>query len=153
MSGVYSVPFAYTGNANVDLAEIVAASSKPIVILGWDLSQTSDVGDAAEEIVMISLKSGQTTSGTGGSSVTPVPTDSNGIAASFTAEQANTTKASAGTIVTHGNWGWNIRMPGDRLFSPEQQFIMAASRRATLEIAAATDSLTIQGVLWVQEIG
>jgi hypothetical protein len=153
MSGVYTVPFAYTGNANVDLVEVTAASSKPIIILGWDIGQSSDFGDAQEEILTLSLKSGQTTSGSGGSAVTPVNTDSSGIAASFVAEQANTTKASAGTILTHGVWTWNVRMPGDKLLSPEQQFVMAASRRATLEISGAADSLTITGLLWVQEIG
>jgi hypothetical protein len=153
MSGVFTVPFAYTGNANVDLAEVVAASGKPLLILGYDIGQTSDVGDAAEEIVLLSLKSGQTTSGSGGSASTPVAADTSNSPASFAAEQANTTKASAGTILTHGTWPWNIRSAGDRVFTPEQQILLAAGRRATLEIAAAADSLTISGQLWVQEIG
>lgn len=153
MSAVYTVPFAYTGNANVDLVEITAAAAKPLVVLGYDICQTSDVGDAQEEILGLLFKSGQTTSGSGGSASTPVPTDSSAIAASFAAEQANTTKASAGTIVTHATFGWNVRMPDSRVFTPEQQIILAAGRRATLEIPAAADSLTISGQLWVQEIG
>lgn len=154
MSGVYTVPFAYTGNANVDLSEIVAHASKQLVILGVDICQTSDVGDASEEILALTIKSGQTTSGSGGSGATPVPTDPvGGVAAGFTAEQANTTKASAGTIVTHMTIGWNVRMPYERVFTPEQQIMVGAGRRATLEIPAAADSLTIAGQLWVQEIG
>lgn len=154
MSGVYTVPFAYTGNASVDLSEIVAAAGKPCLILGYDIGQTSDVGDAAEEILALTIKSGQTTSGSGGSSVTPAPTDPvGGVAASFAAEQANTTKASGGTIVTHVTLPWNVRQPDRVLFSPEQQIMVGAGRRATLEIPAAVDPLTIAGQLWVQEIG
>lgn len=153
MSGIYSVPFAYTGNANVDLVEVVAASTKPLVILGFDVGQSSDVGDAAEEILALTLKSGQTTSGSGGSASTPVANDTSGAAASATAEQGNTTKASGGTIVTHGTFHWNVRSMLSMVFTQEQQILLAAARRATLEIPAATDSLTIAGQLWVQEIG
>lgn len=153
MSGVYTVPFAYTGAANVDLAELNAASTKPLVILGYDIQQTSDVGDAAEEIVTLTFKTGATTSGSGGSASTPVAVDRANAAASFTAEQANTTKASAGTIVTVATFGWNVRMPDREKFTQEQQILLPASSRCTFEISAAADSLTITGQLWVQEIG
>lgn len=154
MSGVFRVPFAYTGNANVDLCELNAAAGKPLVILGFDIGQTSDVGDAAEEIILLALKTGATTSGTGGSASTPVNTDTSGGAASMTAEQANTTKASGGTIVSHGNgWHWNVRMPLQVRFTQEEQILLAASGRATLELPVAADSLTIAGQLIVQEIG
>lgn len=156
MSGVYTVQFTATAvTAQQDFFELTAASGKPIVILGFSLSQSSDVGDAAEEGLSVLLKSGQTTSGSGGGSPpTPVATDSSGSAASFSAEVNNTTKASAGTIVTHAAWNWNIRVPFDVVFTPEQQLIMAASRRCTLELATTpADSLTISGTIWVQEIG
>ena len=38
------------------------------------------------------------------------------------------------------------------VFTQEQQIILPAARRMTLEIAAAADSLTISGQVWVQEI-
>jgi len=154
MSGVFRVPFAYTGSANVDLCEITAAAGKPCVILGFDVGQTSDVGDAAEEILLLALKTGASTSGSGGSASTPVNTDTSGGAASLAAEQGNTTKASTGTIVSHGSgWHWNVRMPLSVRFTQEEQILLAASARATLEIPAAADSLTIAGQLIVQEIG
>lgn len=149
---VFTVPFAYTGNANVDLLEIVAPTAAKWIILGFDIGQTSDVGDAAEEILALTLKSGQTTSGSGGSTSTPVPTDCvSSVGSGGAAEQANTTKASAGTIITHGTFHWNVRMPLNVVFTQEQQIILPAARRATLEIPAATDSLTIAGQMWVQE--
>lgn len=153
MSGYYNIPFAYTGNANVDLLEVNVASTKPVLVLGYDIQQTSDVGDAAEEILALLLKTGATTSGSGGSASTPVNLDRSGAAASLTAEQANTTKASAGTIVTVLTLGWNIRQPDRVIFTQEQQILLPASARLTFEIPAATDSLTITGQMYVWEIG
>ena len=155
MSGVYTVQFnGVASTAQQDLFELVAASGKPLVILGYSLSQSSDVGDAKEQQNLILFKSGQTTSGSGGSTPTPVATDSSGGAASFTAEVNNTTKASGGTIVTHEARSWNIRGPLDVLFTQEQQLIMPAGRRCTLELAKTpTESIDICGTIWVQEIG
>lgn len=155
MSGVYTVQFnGVAVSAQQDLFELVANSAKPIVILGFSLSQSTEVGDSAEEALSILLKSGQTTSGSGGSAPTPVANDSTMAAAGFTAEANNTTKASAGTIVTHGAWNWNIRVPLDVLFTQEQQLVMAASRRCTLELATTpADSVTMSGTIWIQEIG
>jgi hypothetical protein len=155
MSGVYTVQFnGVAVTAAQDLFELVAASGKPIVILGFSLSQSTEVGDTAEEALSILLKSGQSTSGSGGSTPTPVANDSTMAAAGFTAEANNTTKASTGTIVTHGAWAWNIRVPLDVLFTQEQQLVMAASRRCTLELATTpADSITLNGVIWVQELG
>lgn len=150
---IFTIPFAYTGNANVDLLELVAPTAAKWIILGFDIGQTSDAGDANEEILLLSLKSGQTTSGSGGSASTPVPTDCVSAPASgAAAEQANTTKASAGTILTHATYPWNVRVPTSVVLTQEQQIILPAARRMTLEIAAAADSLTISGQVWVQEL-
>lgn len=153
MSGVFRVPFAYTGNANVDLCEINVASTKPGVVLGFDIAQSSDVGDAAEEILKLQFKTGATTSGLGGSATTPVNTDLSGGAATATAEQANTTKATGGTIVSHGEGiGWNVRMPLSHRFTQEEQIGLPSGSRLTLEIPAAADSLTVFGSVLYQEL-
>lgn len=155
MSGIYTVQFNDVAiTAAQDLFEIVAASGKPLVLLGYGLSQKTDVGDAAEEILTLLFKSGQTTSGSGGSSPTPVNQDTSGGAASFTAEANNTTKASAGTIVTHFPDAWNVRQPLRVILAEPEQIMIAAGRRATLELLnAPADSLTVNGYLLVQEIG
>ena len=50
MSGVYTVQFnGVAVTAQMDLFELVANSAKPIVILGFSLSQSTEVGDSAEE--------------------------------------------------------------------------------------------------------
>lgn len=156
MSGIYTVQFnGVAVTAQQDLLELVAAAGKPCVVLGFTLSQTTELGDAAEEQLLLQLKSGQTTSGSGGSAPTPVATDtSNTVAAGFTAEVNNTTKASAGTIVTHWSESWNVRMEKVVTFTQEQQILMAAGRRATLELASTPgDSITMNATFWVQEIG
>lgn len=153
MSGVFGVPFAYTGSANVDLAEITAAAGKPCVILGYNIFQTSDAGDAQEENLRLLINTGATTSGSGGSSSTPNAKDSSNGAASFVAEQGNTTKASGGTITQRWKGGWNVRVADNIRFTQEEQVLVQAGVRATFEIAAAADSLAIEGELIVQEIG
>lgn len=155
MSGVYTVQFnSVAVTVGQDLFELVAASGKPIVLLGFGVSQITELGDAQEEQLLILIKSGQSTSGSGGSTPTIVPTDSSGVAASFTAEANNTTKASTGTIVTHKPFAWNVRAPLDIVFTEQEQLIMAAGRRMTIELVnAPADSITMNGYVVVQEIG
>jgi len=156
MSGIYTVQFnGVAVTAQQDLFELVAHASKQCVLLGFSLSQVTEVGDAQEEQVSILVKSGQTTSGTGGTSVTPVPLDtSNTIASGFTAEANNTTKASTGTISTHYTYTWNVRMPFDIILPDTMQLIFGAGKRVTIELATTpADAITMSGFVVVQEIG
>lgn len=156
MSGSYRVQFnGVAVTAQQDLFEITGHATRPFVVLGFGLSQTTEFGDAQEEDLLILLKSGQTTSGSGGSSPTPSSNEpGGGVAAGFTAEANNTTKASAGTIVTHPVFAWNVRQPMDMVFTQEQQLLMAATRRFTLELASTpADSITMNGYIDIQEIG
>lgn len=155
MSGTYTVQFnAVAATAQQDLIEAVAASTKPLVLVAFGFSQNSDAKDAEEEILSILIKSGQTTTGSGGSSYTPVPTDSSISAAGFTAKINNTTKATAGTIVTHYAYNANIRVAQDWVLPEPMQLVFAAGRRMTIELATTpADSLTISGYAVFQEIG
>lgn len=154
MSGIYTLQFnSVAATAVQDLFEVTASSTKPLVLLAFNISQLTELGDAAEEQLLVRIRSGQTTSGNG-TAYTPVPVDSSIAAASFTAKTNGTTQASAGTIVTHSVYAWNVRMPLIEIFTQEQQLIMSAGRRFTLELAGApADSITINGTMWVQEIG
>src|SRR5215211_4475737 len=101
MAKIYTVPFAAVNvTAQQDFWEIVAASTRLAVVHGWELSQSTEVGDAQEEGLSILVKKGATTSGSGGTAPTPVPLETNQGASGFTAEVNNTTKASVGTITT-----------------------------------------------------
>ena len=155
MSGTYTVVFnAVAVTAQQDLIEVTAASTKPLVLVGFCLSQSSEVGDAQEEGLNILVKSGATTSGTGGSAYTPVPNDASQAAAGFAAEINNTTKASTGTIVTHYAHNWNVRGPLDIVLPEPMQIILTAGRRLTIELATTpADSITMSGTAVFQEIG
>ena len=156
MSGVFTAIIPDTAvSAAVDLMEIVGHATKPFVILELHLHQTTEVGEAQEEQLLIALKSGQTTSGSGGNAATNAnPTDTAGGTSGFTFKTLNTTKASAGTIVTHKTWAWQVRGPFDVIDTELSQCIMSAARRCTLELVNAPgDSITIGGYAVIQEIG
>lgn len=154
-SRVYTVQFTGVAvTAQQDLFEITAAAGKNARLLAVYLSQSTEVGDTAEEGLSILIKSGQTTSGSGGSAPTPVPTSVTNAAAGFAAEVNNTTKASAGTIVTHHADNWNIRMPFQLILPEKMQIDLTGSRRMTVELATTpADSITMSGTIYVEEFG
>lgn len=155
MSGIYTVTFAgVVVSAQQDFFEVVAHASKQCVLLGFGISQSSEVGDAAEEGLSVLVKSGSTTAGSGGSVATPNPLDGSGPASGFTASANNTTKASLGTILTHYAHNWNIRAPLDVILPEQMQLIFGAGRRVTIELATTpADAVTVSGYAVIQEIG
>jgi len=141
----------------IDFFEIVAPASSGIMILGWDLYQTSDLGDAAEEILDLEYVrgDGSVTSGSGGSSVTPQPLDNGDGAAGATVEALNTTRMAVGTGVLDiiKKFGWNIRSPMEKIFIPEQRPLITPGDSWTLSLnAAPADSLTIGGSISFVEL-
>lgn len=156
MGRIYNLPLARTAvTAAVDLAEILTAATHIVFVHSIEITQSTELGDAAEEQLQLAWKSGQTTSGSGGNTgVTPIPLLIGDSAHGMTVETFNTTKASAGTIVTHKVWDWNIRTPFIYIFTPETRLFIPPSTRATLELVAApTDSVTIGGQITLEIIG
>lgn len=155
MSRVYTVQFTGVAvSAAQDLFEIVAAATKSCSILGLMLGQTTDAGDAQDEFLSIAIKAGQTTTGSGGSTPTPVPNSVTDAAAGFSAKANNTTKASAGTIVTHHADVWAVRSPYIWLPPEEMRIELPGSRRLTVELVGApADAITCNGTLYVKEHG
>lgn len=153
---LYTVVFAGVAvTAQQDLFEIVAGAAKVCCVHGFELSQSTEVGDTAEEGLSILVKRGATTSGSGGTAPTPTPLQLGQGASTFTSEVNNTTKATAGTIVTVHATNWNIRSsPCPWVYTPEQRPWVAPSERLTVELATTpADSITMSGTLWVEEIG
>ena len=154
MGRLYTAQFsAVAVSAAQDLFEIVAPSDAIVKIHNIRLGQTSDVGDAAEEILLIKLNSGATSSGSGGGSYTPVPIELGDAAFGGTCEINNTTQAADGTIVTHHAWPWNVRGPFEIIFEPETRPVLSPSRRCVLTIPAPADALTMMGTITFEEIG
>lgn len=152
---IYSTQFnGVAATAQVDFFELNAASSKVVELLSVHLSQVTELADAAEEQLLVLIKSGQSTSGSGGSAGTSVPRMIGDAAFGGTTETMNTTKASTGTIVTHHAQNWNIRVPLDIIFTPETTIIVPPSGRLTVELGTTpADSITFAGTLVYREIG
>lgn len=155
MSRVYTIQFnGVAVSAQQDFFEVVAASTKAVQLLEVHLSQTTELGDAQEEALLVLVKSGQTVSGSGGSSPTAVPLELGDAAFAGSCEVNNTTKANTGTIVTHFAWAWNIRVPLDIIFTPECVKTLAPSARMTVELGTTpADSITMSGYIVVRELG
>lgn len=152
----YTITLAATAiTVAADLVEITPADDLPVQIIGFRVWQTTDLGDAAEEIIGLSWVRGNTTSGSGGNTAQPsVPKNSRDAAASATVETANTTQATAGTAVTAYSTGWNVRAPLEVTFTPDQ-YIRADQGQTLLclrMLAAPADSLTIGCSVDYQEL-
>jgi hypothetical protein len=151
---IYSVIFsAVAVTAAQDLFELTPADDKPIEIIGLELGQTSDSGDAQDEQLQISIIRGFTSSGSGGSSPTPGAVDPNGAAAGFTAEVNNTTVANTGTGVTLHTGAWNVRAGYIQWF-PEgcQPKANQGNTTMVVRMTAPADSITMSGTVWVREL-
>jgi hypothetical protein len=128
------------------------AGGRDIRIHQFDFWQTSDLGDAQEEVLRFRMRQGQTTVGSGGGAATIVPEDVDDSAALTTARVNDTTQASAGTIVTNDFWGMNIRAPVPRIWTPELRPVVKQGRRCTIELVGAPlDSLTCGAFLQFSE--
>lgn len=153
MPRAYSVSFsAVAVSAAQDLFEITPADDKPVEIVGIELGQTSDAGDAADELLQLQIIRGHTTSGSGGSAATPVPKDPADTAAGFAAEVNNTTIASVGTTTTPHSTAFNVRAGYINWF-PEGDRIKANQGNTTLvvRLSAPADALTMNGTLHLRE--
>lgn len=157
MGRMYVVSFEGVAvSAAQDFFELSPADDKPVLIHALYLSQSSDVGDAAEELLRVTIKRGHTTSGSGGSAFTPVPLQSSaGAAAGAAAEINNTTIASAGTAVVLHAETFNIRAGLAYIPTPECR-PGASQANTTLVVrleAAPADALTMSGLLVFEELG
>ncbi len=147
---LHKLVIAFTAQtAQVDLAEIVAPSTHSVRIHRIYVAQSTELGDAQEEQLRLDIKTGSTTSGSGGNAaVTAPPLFLGATAFGGTCETQNTTKATGGTIVTHESYAWNVRTPFDQIFAPEQRPRIAPGERFTLELATTpADSITLGGFI------
>jgi hypothetical protein len=155
MSRIYTVSFDVDAATTADdFLELDAAAEKPITVLGWYLSQSTELGDAAEEGIRYAWVRGNTTSGSGGSTATPRPCNLTDAAAGFTCETNNTTPASSGTAVQLFAGAWNLRNP-DLVWLPDGcGFVTSGATLLCCRLLAApTDSTSFAITAWVLEDG
>lgn len=160
MSRIYSVVANVTVTAagtDTDALEILPADDKPCRLVGFNLGQISEVGDAAEEGLRVTVRRlpATVTSGSGGSAPTPAPMDSADTAAGFAAEVNNTTVATtSGTAIFLAEYGWNERAPFEQWYPDPEMRPMARQGEALcirIETTAA-DDLSAQATFFVEEL-
>lgn len=153
---MYTVEFNNVAvTAAQDLFELTPADDKPLRIHGWMVGQSSDAGDAQDELLRVQLIRGYTTSGSGGSTATPRPLNRSDAAAGFTCEINNTTVANTGTTHTLHSDVFNVRAGMPFWFPPESRpEVSQADTTLVLRLPGApADSLTMSGVMYVEELG
>ena len=159
MGRIYAVPFNATvtnAGGTADLWEFLPADDKPIKLRGFRLGQTSEVADAAEEGVRITVtRLAATVTSSNGSSVTPVPLDSANSAAGFSAEYNGATVATtSGATTVVEEMAWNLRMSPFEVWYPDSDFAPKAKQGEGLFIRLETtlaDDISFAGTAWVEE--
>jgi hypothetical protein len=150
----YAVTFnAVAVTAASDLFELTPADDKPFEIVGIELGQYTDAGDAADKLLGLQIIRGFTSSGSGGSSATPTPISPNAGAAGFTAEVNNTTLANTGTTTTLLSTAFNVRA-GYINYFPADARPVAGQGNTTIVVrmTAPADSITLNGTIYVREL-
>jgi hypothetical protein len=136
--------------------ELLAAAEKPVAVLGFEIGQTSEVGDAQEEWLTLVLKrvTGAPTSGSGGGTSTFIPRLPNDVAASATLETGNTTKLTGGTSAELARIPWQVRQSALWRPTPEEIDVIAGGTRAVLELVTTpADSISaVVGWLSIAEL-
>lgn len=155
MGMIYAVTFTSVAvTAQQDLMAFTAPSDAIAIIHSVELTQSTDVGDAAAEGLSILHKRGATVAGSGGGTMTPSPLEFGFAAAGGVARINDTTPAGTGTIVTLRASNWIIQQPYLWLPTPELRHVLSPSQRYVVGLATTpADSVTISGEMIVEEIG
>ena len=154
MSRFFSVVFeAVAVTAAQDLIAVAAGSTKSLKLHSVVIGQSSDAGDAQDELLRIRIVTGHTTVGSGGSSFTPSPLD-NTSTSSFTSRINDTTAASSGTAVTKHADCFNVRAGWAYRPTPEERIEIPGGARMEINLPAApADSITMSGTAIFEEVG
>lgn len=153
----YAIPFAASAQAGaIDWFELIAGANDGLALLGLDIGQTTELGDSAEEQIdwYIKRASGSYTSGSGGSSPTPVAVRSADAAATFTTEVLNTTKIAVGTgtLTTVHQGAFNVRVGLQIFWTPETAITCKASEALAVGMTGTpADSITWVGTAYVAD--
>lgn len=155
MGRMYSAEFSKVEvSLDQDVFEISPADEKPVAIHALFLAQSSDVGDAAEEILNFKIMRGHTSSGSAGSSSTPAPLNPVDAAAGAAVEVNNTTIATTGTIVDLHSDSFNIRSGLQLVFAPDQRPVTTQANTTVVVrlLEDLVDVVTMSGTIYFEEL-
>lgn len=155
MPRYYSVAFENTSSTvQSQFFELTPASNKPITLLGCVITQNSDAQDANEKLLRVGIWRGTTSTGAGGTSVTPKLLGTTGAAAGFTANVMSSAVGSTSSAeIVHAETfnaraGWFYYPP------PELRFDCSTGQyRFVIRLEAApADQVNFAGTAYVAEI-
>ena len=134
-----------------DLFEINAPADAAVIVHGFEISQSSEFGDAADEQLIL-LVHRASTSGSAGSTPTAAPMEVGDAAFGGTVEANNTTQGTEGTQIHAASF--NVRAGYVQWWTPETRPVISPSGRLVIELQVApADSVTMDGVVYFEEIG
>lgn len=133
----------------VDLFHITIADDKPFYLWGLDICNTSDLGDANEEVLKLGFYSGVTGGGSGSALTEVALSDYNSMSAG-TAIVGQGTASTGGTL--RKVFYWNVRQAGPIFIATPETRIrvgQASSASAIRFLGAPGDSITVSAeILW-----
>lgn len=152
MGRLYTSVFqAVAVTAAQDLLSLLAPAASILKVHYFSCGQSSDFGDAQDELLRIRIQRGMTTVGSGGSAPAMNPVEAQLTMAAVAVARANdTTAASAGTITQIWEETFNVRAGYVWMPTPAMQLTVAVSTRLAFNLVAApADSLTMSGtIVW-----
>ncbi len=156
MGRFYSVNFsAVAVTAAVDVFQVIAPTNKSFHLHEIIISQSSDLGDAQAEGLLVTIKRGiGNTAGSSGSAATPAKHRSIDSASGVTATTNNTSQAAAGagSLTTLRADGFNIQNGYQYLVAPVQRLFFAGGESCVVSMTAPADSITVSGTLVFEEV-
>lgn len=134
-----------------DLFQLTAPADAAVILLSVRLSQSSDAGDLAAEMLRVEIARA-TTGGSGGTAITEEPLQAGFPAAGSAVVRQQTTVATGLTILVEDGWniqaGWLYQPP------PEERIVVSPSGIIVVSLPLApADSLTMSGTITWAEIG
>ena len=136
-----------------DLFDLLTAADSITVIHAVELSQSTEVGDAQEEMLNLIFERGATTA-SNGTAVVPNALESGSSAYGGTTRVNGATRSTAGTIQTLRVDNWNVRMPYLWLPTPEMRPILGPNVRFVVDLnSTPADAITMSGTLTFEELG
>lgn len=150
MGIMYSASFEEVNvTAAQDLFELLVAAAAAVKVHQVTITQSSDAGDAQAEMLPILIHRG-TATGTGGTTVTPSPTNIGDPVYSGTVEANNTTQSAEGTFI-HAE-AFNVQIGFYYMPTPKGQFWIPPSGFFIVELQAApNDGLLMNGTILFEE--
>lgn len=162
--GVYTVSFAnVTANnadGNFDFFEIDPAADKPVELIAIFIGNSSDFGDAQEEILQWSIRrfSGGTFTSGGELSTTAVALDPSDGAASGAYEAFNSNgsvASTSGTAVIIHQDAFNVRTGLQVIFPPEMRPKCDGASNSAMVVrcdSTVADDIVLSGTIYVREL-